>query len=49
VTEFAKIVNYSRQHISAVVHGTLKPGRKVAEAIEKATNGEIKAKELLKQ
>jgi hypothetical protein len=48
VSDFAKTVNYSRQHLSGVIHGTIKPGRKLAEAIEKATNGEVKAEELLK-
>jgi transcriptional regulator with XRE-family HTH domain len=48
LSDFAKIVNYSRQHVSGVMHGTIKPGKKLAEAIEKATNGEVKAEELLK-
>ncbi len=49
LTEFARIVNYSRQHVSGVMHGTIRPGRKLAEAIEKATNGEVKAEDLLQK
>ena len=49
VTDFAKRVNYSRQHLSGVIHGTLKPGRKLAEAIEKATDGAVRAADLLHQ
>jgi DNA-binding transcriptional regulator YdaS (Cro superfamily) len=49
VSEFAQMINYSRQHVSGVIHGTYKPGRKLAEAIEKATNGEVKARDLNKK
>ena len=48
VTDFGKIVNYSRAHISKIIHGKQQPSKKLAEAIEKATNGEVKAKDLLK-
>lgn len=48
VTEFAKEIDYERTHISAIMSGRKKPGKKVARAIEKATNGEVTAEELLK-
>lgn len=47
LTELAIKVNYSRQHLSGVMHGKIKPGKKLIEAIEKATNGEVKAEDLL--
>lgn len=47
VKEFSERVNYARGYISSVVNGK-KPGRILAEMIEKITNGEIKAKDLLK-
>ena len=49
VSDFAKEINYSRQHLSGVIHGTYRPGKKLAEAIEKATNGEVKAADLLRK
>lgn len=48
LSEFARLVNYSRQHVSGVMHGVIKPGRKLAQAIETATNGEVKAADLMK-
>lgn len=48
LSDFAKKVNYSRQHISGVMHGKIKAGRKLAEAIEEATNGEVKTEDLYK-
>ena len=47
VTELAKQINYERTYVNAVVTGSKKPGRKLAQAIEKATNGEVMARELL--
>lgn len=45
---FSETLNYSTAQISQVMHGRRKPGRKLARLIEQATNGEIKAEELLK-
>jgi DNA-binding transcriptional regulator YdaS (Cro superfamily) len=49
VTDFSKLIDYSRTHISEIIHGTRRPGKKVARIIEKATNGEVTAEELLKE
>ena len=49
VTAFSSQINYARTYISEIVNGVKKPGRKLAELIEKATNGEVKAEELLKE
>lgn len=48
VTEFAKKINYGRTYINEIVSGNRTPGRKLAEAIEKATDGHVKAADLLK-
>ena len=48
VTDFAKKINYGRTYINEIVVGTKKAGRKLAYEIEKATNGEVKADELLR-
>jgi transcriptional regulator with XRE-family HTH domain len=48
VTEFARKINYGRTYVNAIVTGNRIPGKKLAEAIEQATNGEIKAENLLK-
>jgi len=47
VTDFAKQINYGRTYVNEIVTGNRTPGRKLVEAIEKATNGEVTAKELL--
>ena len=47
VTEFAKKINYSRTYVNEIVTGNRTPGRKLAKAIEKETEGEVTAKELL--
>lgn len=49
VSDFAKVVNYSRQHLYGVISGKLRAGKKLADAIEKATEGAVKAKDLLKK
>ncbi len=49
VVEFSKIVDYSRDHISRIIHGHKTPSKKLARAIEKATDGEVKAESLLKK
>lgn len=47
ITEFSEILNYSRNQVSGVINGKIKPGRKLAKLIEKATEGAVKAKDLL--
>lgn len=48
ISEFSKQINYGRGYINEIINGTKKPGKKIAEAIEKATNGEVTAQEVLK-
>jgi transcriptional regulator with XRE-family HTH domain len=48
VKSFSEIVDYSRTHISSIVNGRLIPSPKLARRIEKETNGEVKAEELLR-
>lgn len=48
VTEFAKKINYTRTYVNNILTGTKKAGKKLAKLIEKETNGEVKAEELLK-
>lgn len=47
IQQFADELEYSRTHLSLIVHGKSKPSVRLAKAIEKATNGEVKAEELL--
>lgn len=47
VKDFSKNLDYSRTHISAIIHGRLKPTKRLAKAIEQATNGEVKAEDLI--
>lgn len=48
VKGFAESIDYSANQISAIIHARRKPGKKLAKAIEKATDGEVTAVELLK-
>ena len=48
VTEFAERIGYSRSQISNIINGASNPSKRLAKAIEKATNGEVSADELLK-
>jgi plasmid maintenance system antidote protein VapI len=48
VKEFSELVDYSRTHLSAIINEKLKPSPKLARRIEKETNGEVKAEDLLK-
>ena len=48
VSEFSETIDYSRTHISGVLHGKLRPSSRLARAIEKATNGEVTVEELMK-
>jgi len=46
ITQFGELIDFSRTHLSQVMNGNLKAGRKLVRAIEKATNGEVKASEI---
>jgi DNA-binding transcriptional regulator YdaS (Cro superfamily) len=48
VKEFSEYMGYSRTHISAIINGHLKPSNGLAKAIERVTEGQVKAEELLK-
>lgn len=48
VTEFSKELEYSRTHLSEIVNGKRKVGKRLAKDIEKATNGEVTIAELMK-
>ncbi len=48
VTDFAKKINYGRTYVNEIVSGNRTPGRKLAETIEKETQGEVTVAELLK-
>lgn len=47
ITDFAAKIRYNRVYLSKIINGSRIPGKKLAEDIEKATNGEVTAKELL--
>ena len=47
VTDFAKQIDHSRPHLSSIVNGLRQPSPRLARAIEKATSGEVTAKELM--
>ena len=48
IQEFSELIGYSRNHLSGIINKRLKPTRKMAQYIEKMTNGEVKAEDLLK-
>lgn len=43
VSEFAEMIDYSRPHLSAVIHGRQLPSPKLARIIERVTGGKVKA------
>lgn len=49
ITDFAKEVGASRNYISQISLGKLKPSKFLAKEIERLTNGEVTAEELLKE
>lgn len=49
VKDFAEKIDYSRTHMSEIVNMKRKPTKKLARAIEKATNGEVTVEELLEK
>lgn len=49
ITAFAHRIEYGPGYVTEIINGTKKPGKKFAKAVEKATNGEVKAEDLLKE
>lgn len=47
VTDFAKQIGYERAYINKIVNGKMIPGKRLAETIEKATNGNVTLQELI--
>lgn len=48
VSEFSHKIKCNRSYFSRLINGHVKPGKRLAEDIEQATNGEVTAEELLK-
>lgn len=48
IKEFSEMIGYSRNQISGIANEKLKPSPRLAKVIERATNGEVKAEDLLK-
>lgn len=48
VNDFAEKINCNRSYFSRLLNGHVKPGKRLAKDIEKETNGEVKAEDLLK-
>jgi DNA-binding transcriptional regulator YdaS (Cro superfamily) len=48
ISDFADSIDYGRVYVGQVVNGRKKPGRKMAEAITKATRGDVTLEELMK-
>lgn len=49
ITKLSKILRCSRDHLSRIANGTKRASRKLAEDIEKSTNGEVTVEEILKE
>ena len=48
ITAFAKLIGVSRNYIGQICLGKMTPAKFLAKEIERATNGEVKAEDLLK-
>ena len=48
VGDFAQKIKCNRSYFSRLINGHVRPGRRLAEDIEQATNGQVTAEELLK-
>lgn len=46
-TAFGLRIGVSQPFVSALINGTKKPGKETAEAIERETDGQVKASDLL--
>lgn len=49
ITDFARELRVSREYMNGIVSGRVKPSFRLAEDIELATNGKVKASSLLKK
>jgi DNA-binding transcriptional regulator YdaS (Cro superfamily) len=49
VKKFSEILECSRPHLSDIIHGRRIAGKRLAKDIEEATEGQVKAKDLLKK
>ncbi len=49
IADFSRRLKCSRDHLSRIVNGKLKPSARLAEDIEQATNGEVTIDELLRK
>jgi plasmid maintenance system antidote protein VapI len=48
IQDFSELIGYSRNHLSGIINKRLKPTRKMAQYIEKMTDGAVKAEELMR-
>lgn len=46
VTEFSKQLDCNRSYLSDIMHGSKKPGKRLAKEIERLTDGQVKAEDL---
>lgn len=49
IKKFSEDLDCARNHLSEIIHGRRKPGKRLAQDIEQATNGEVTAEELLRK
>lgn len=47
ITEFAKLIDYCRGHISQIVVSHRRPSRRLAKIIENVTDGKVKYEDML--
>lgn len=47
ISTFARSINYGRGYVTEIINGTKTPGKKLAKAIEEATNGQVTINEVL--
>lgn len=47
IKDFAELLGYSRTHMNEVMLGRRKLPKKLSNAIERATNGQVKADEIV--
>lgn len=48
IKEFCERIGYSRNQISGIANGKLKPSMRLAKVIEEATGGEVTIEDLMK-
>lgn len=49
ITDFSKHLRCTRDHLSRVINGSKRASKRLAKDIEEATNGEVKAEEILQE